>query len=51
MSTLYAALISLVGDVPAGCEPYVYIFCCIMVLWLANMICTLISAMFASVLK
>lgn len=51
MSTLYAALISLVGDVPAGTEPYVYLFCCIMVLWLMNMLCTLISAMFARVMR
>ena len=33
---LYEALVSLIGDVPVGFEPLVYIFACIVLLWLIS---------------
>ena len=51
MSDVYTALIALVGPVPEGLEPYVYLFCCFLVLWLLNMLCVLISALFGQILK
>ena len=34
METIYAAVVELIGEVPAGCEPLVYVFSCVVLLFL-----------------
>lgn len=33
---LYEALIELIGEVPTGFEPLVYVFACVVLLWLLS---------------
>lgn len=33
---LYEAVVNLIGDVPVGFEPLVYIACAVLLLWLLN---------------
>ena len=33
---LYEKIVELVGDVPAGMEPVVYVVCCLILVWLLS---------------
>ena len=34
MASIYEAVVELIGEVPAGCEPLVYVFSCVVLLFL-----------------
>lgn len=46
MSTVYEAVVALVGAVPQGMEPVVYVFCMILSLFLVNCVMSIFAAVF-----
>lgn len=44
--TIYNAVVALVGDVPAGAEPLIYIFCLIFALFMLDSVTSLFVAIF-----
>ncbi len=46
MSNIYNAVVRLVGPVPAGAEPVVFVFCCIVALYMLTFVSGFIGAFF-----
>lgn len=44
--SIYEAVISLIGDVPTGTEPIVYVFCMILALFVTNSIVSFVFSFF-----
>lgn len=46
MNSIYDAVVRLVGAVPAGAEPVVYVFCCIIALYMLTFVSGFVGAFF-----
>lgn len=46
LSTVYEAVVALIGEVPNGMEPVVYVFCMVFSLFLLNSVVSILGAVF-----
>lgn len=46
MSTIYEAVVALLGDVPSGMEPVVYVFCMVLSLFFVNCVMSVFASVF-----
>lgn len=46
MTDIYNSVVALIGPVPAGAEPIVYIVCCIMALYMLTFVSGFIGSFF-----
>lgn len=46
MNTIYDAVVRLVGDVPSGAEPIVYVFCLILCLFMIDFVSGFVRSWF-----
>lgn len=46
MSSIYEVVVALLGEVPSGMEPVVYVFCMIIALFMVNCVMSVFASVF-----